>query len=254
MEPPELRPATPDDAPAVARIWYAGWQEAHLGHVPEALVHARTADSFSRRAADRVARLRQHQLRHPDEVSEGLNVLAQAVDCLTRLELRRVYDAGLARAEAAAAAAAADAGLLVEDFGMLRRPRVLVVDDSPTVRRQLGAALGQMGLDFESAESAQQALERLAIRRFELVLADVVMPDMDGYRLTRAIRKNRALRGLPVVLLTSRSSPFDLARGALAGCSSYLVKPVTLQSLRDTVLKHLRRVARRREDAMLACA
>lgn len=54
MEPPELRPATPDDADAVARIWHAGWQEAHLGRVPEALVHARSAESFARRAADRV--------------------------------------------------------------------------------------------------------------------------------------------------------------------------------------------------------
>ena len=54
MEPTELRPATPDDAPSVAEIWHAGWTEAHLGRVPESLVHARTAESFSRRAADRV--------------------------------------------------------------------------------------------------------------------------------------------------------------------------------------------------------
>jgi twitching motility two-component system response regulator PilG len=80
------------------------------------------------------------------------------------------------------------------------------------------------------------------------------MPDMDGYRMTRLIKKNRSLRGMPVVILTSRSSPFDLARGALAGCNSYLVKPVTLQSLRDTVMKHLRRVARREDGGELRFA
>jgi len=92
----------------------------------------------------------------------------------------------------------------------------------------------------------QEALDVLAMRRYEMVLADVVMPDMDGYRLTRAIKRNRALRGMPVILLTSRSSPFDLARGALAGCNSYLVKPVSMQSLRETVVRHLRKIAQRR--------
>jgi len=68
---------------------------------------------------------------------------------------------------------------------------------------------------------------------------------MAGYRMTRLIKKNRSLRGMPVVILTSRSSPFDLARGALAGCNSYLVKPVTLQSLRETLNRHLSRAVRR---------
>ena len=86
------------------------------------------------------------------------------------------------------------------------------------------------------------------------LLADVVMPDIDGYRLTRTVRKNRLLRGLPVVLLTSRSSPFDKARGALAGCSSYLVKPVSVQALRDTVLRQLQRVVRRAEGGSLGQA
>ena len=114
------------------------------------------------------------------------------------------------------------------------------------MRRQLSLALHQIGLDSEAVASAREALEVLAMRRYEMVLADVVMPDMDGYRLTRTIKRNRALRGMPVVILTSRSSPFDLARGALAGCNSYLVKPVSMQSLRDTVQRHLKKLAQRR--------
>jgi twitching motility two-component system response regulator PilG len=120
------------------------------------------------------------------------------------------------------------------------RPRVLIVDDSPTVRRQLAVALQQMGLDSEGVGSAREALDTLALRRYDLAFVDVVMPEMDGYQLVREIKRTRTLRKMPVVILTSRSSPFDLARGAIAGCNSYLVKPVSLQSLRETLARHLR--------------
>lgn len=160
--------------------------------------------------------------------------------------LNRVVDAMVQRRREAELAQALAAGLMVADHGERRRPRALIVDDSPTVRRQLSLALHQIGLDSEAVASAREALDVLAMRRYEMVLADVVMPDMDGYRLTRTIKRNRALRGMPVVILTSRSSPFDLARGALAGCNSYLVKPVSMQSLRDTVQRHLKKLAQRR--------
>lgn len=122
--------------------------------------------------------------------------------------------------------------------------RVLVVDDSPTVRRQLGVALDRLGLRHEAVGSAARALERLAHEHYDLALVDVMMPDTDGYRLTREIRRDRRLRGLPVIILTSRSSPFDLARGALAGCDAYLTKPVPFRALEAAVRKQLRRAAR----------
>jgi CheY-like chemotaxis protein len=140
-----------------------------------------------------------------------------------------------------AAAAEARSGPGETQAPSARRPRVLVVDDSPTVRRQLAVALHRMGLDSEGVNSAREALETLAVRRYELVFVDVMMPEIDGYRLTREIKRNRILKPMPVVILTSRSSPFDLARGALAGCDSYLVKPVSMQALRETVARHLQR-------------
>jgi CheY-like chemotaxis protein len=127
------------------------------------------------------------------------------------------------------------------DPPFVQRLRVLVVDDSPTVRRQLTIALDRMGIASETVDCATAALERLAAQHFDLALLDIVMPDMDGYRLTREIRRNRALRQLPVIILTSRSSPFDLARGALAGCDTYLTKPVPFRALEAAVLKQLRR-------------
>jgi len=175
-----------------------------------------------------------------DDLLQG-NFVAQVL-----FALNRVVDALVQRRRDAELAQAVATGLMVSDHGERRRPRALIVDDSPTVRRQLSLALHQIGLDSEAVASAREALEVLAMRRYELVLADVVMPDMDGYRLTRTIKRNRALRVMPVVILTSRSSPFDLARGALAGCNSYLVKPVSMQSLRDTVQRHLKKLAQRR--------
>ncbi len=120
-----------------------------------------------------------------------------------------------------------------------RRPRVLIVDDSPSVRRQLALALQHMGIDSEGVSDAQEALDVLTSRHYDLAFVDVMMPEINGYQLTKKIKKEKALKGLPIIILTSRSSPFDLARGALAGCNSYLVKPVSLQALRTTVSRHL---------------
>ncbi len=169
--------------------------------------------------------------------------------------LNRVVDSRFHRQREAEVEAAIDAGLIVDENGDRRRPRALVIDDSPTVRRQLSLALHQIGLQSEAVASAPEALEVLATRSYEIVLADVVMPDMDGYQLTRSIRRDRALRGIPVIILTSRSSPFDLARGALAGCNSYLIKPVSMQSLRETVRRQLKkRAQRRRADRAVSFA
>jgi CheY-like chemotaxis protein len=144
-------------------------------------------------------------------------------------------------------------GPIIEN-GVARRPRALVVDDSPTVRRQLAVALAQMGIDSEAVESAREALDVLRMRRYELCFVDVIMPGIDGFRLTREIKRDPATRPTSVVILTSRSSPLDLARGALAGCNCYLVKPVSMQSLRETVARQLRRPAQRGGDTGLRLA
>lgn len=122
-----------------------------------------------------------------------------------------------------------------------RRPRVLLVDPSPAVRRQLALALHQMGLDSEGVGSAREALDVMAVRRYELVFVETVLPDLGGLQLTRDIKRDPALRGLPVIVLTRRSGPLDLVRGAFAGCDSYLVKPVSLPTLRQTTTRCLRK-------------
>jgi twitching motility two-component system response regulator PilG len=121
------------------------------------------------------------------------------------------------------------------------RARILVVDDSRTVRRQLEAALEQMGFVCDAVADGRSALERLAQYRYDLAMVDVVIPDINGYQLTREFRRRQ--RGLPVLILSSKDSPFDHARGLLAGCSSYLAKPVPLAELEAALKKALRKAA-----------
>ena len=117
--------------------------------------------------------------------------------------------------------------------------RALVVDDSLAVREQLRAGLQRLGFKCEEAQDAEQAQATLARGTYDLALLDVVMPGMDGYQLCRLIKQDRYRRNMPIVMLTSRSSPFDRARGVLAGCDTYLTKPITWNDFRSAIDKAL---------------
>jgi CheY-like chemotaxis protein len=121
----------------------------------------------------------------------------------------------------------------------VERLRALVVDDSPTVRLQLAKIVERIGLRCDAMESAEVALVSLASNRYNVIFVDVVMPDMDGYKLTREIKRDPRHKGTPVIILTSKSSPFDRARGSLAGCDTYLTKPVELRRLYEATAQCL---------------
>jgi len=129
--------------------------------------------------------------------------------------------------------------------------RALIVDDSLTVREQLRGALDRAGLQADLAENAEQAMGLLQQQSYDIAYLDVVMPGIDGYELCRKIKHNPYTRGLPVLMLTSRSSPFDRARGALAGCDAYLVKPITWESFYLALDKTLSKYFRNDRDALI---
>jgi len=104
-------------------------------------------------------------------------------------------------------------------------PRVLVVDDSTTARAFVKAALARSGLNILEASSGTEALALLGAQSIDLVITDVVMPDVDGYELVRRIRKNPRTSGIPVLLLTSRGDVADKVAGFEAGADDYMVKP-----------------------------
>jgi twitching motility two-component system response regulator PilG len=115
----------------------------------------------------------------------------------------------------------------------------LVVDDSQTVRTQLEVTLSRCGLKVDLAANGEEARTLVQTRVYDLIFLDVVMPGINGYELCREIRHIPSGRHVSVVMLTSRSSPFDRARGALAGCDTYLTKPVTVKDFYAAVHKSL---------------
>lgn len=109
-------------------------------------------------------------------------------------------------------------------------PGVLVVDDSIVVRTQMRTLLGLHGLQPVLATTAEQGLALTRTKRFEIVFLDVVLPGIDGYAACREI-KSIGRNAPPVIMLTSRDSPFDKIRGVMAGCSRYLTKPIGAAAL-----------------------
>lgn len=128
----------------------------------------------------------------------------------------------------------------------------LVVDDSLTVREQMRLALERLGIGCDLADSAEAAMRLLEGRAYNLAFLDVVMPGTDGYELCRRIKQDSHRRMMPVLMLTSRSSPFDRARGALSGCDSYLIKPITWATFSQAVDKALMKHFRNDREQMIA--
>lgn len=117
---------------------------------------------------------------------------------------------------------------------------VLVVDDSSTIRKQIELELKLFGIEVDAVESGEQAFESLAQKSYDLIFLDVVLPGIDGYQICKNIKKDKARKKTPVIMLTSKSSPFDRIKGALAGCDTYLTKPVKQSSFQKVVNKYLK--------------
>ncbi|HET7501273.1 MAG TPA: ATP-binding protein [Kofleriaceae bacterium] len=114
------------------------------------------------------------------------------------------------------------------------RPRVLVADDNPDLRRYICDILGGE-LAVTTVETGERAWQRLQTYRFDLVISDVMMPELDGLALTRKIKAHPALAQLPVLLLTARGGAEAAAWGLDAGADDYLAKPFDDDELRARV-------------------
>ena len=123
-----------------------------------------------------------------------------------------------------------------------RRPAdaVLVVDDNATVRKFMETRLAPYGFNVDFAETGEQAVGLTGSNEYTCVFLDVVLPGIDGYQVCKLIKGNKqAVKRTAVVMLTSRSSPFDKLRGSLAGCDEYLTKPVDENHLLEVIAKFL---------------
>ncbi|CAM3626197.1 ATP-binding protein [Marinicrinis lubricantis] len=140
----------------------------------------------------------------------------------------------LSALETAAASTFEEAGAIVADMAS-SKPRILVVDDDPINLQILTDMIGTAQYDIAASTNAAEALALLENQHFDLVISDVMMPNISGYEFTKAIRKRFTLSELPVLLLTARSRSEDIYAGFQAGANDYVTKPVEPLELRSRV-------------------
>ncbi len=116
--------------------------------------------------------------------------------------------------------------------------KVLVIDDSNTIRRSAEMYLRQAGYEVLLAEDGFDALAKISDHRPQVIFVDIMMPRLDGYQTCALIKQNPTFRSTPVIMLSSKDGVFDRARGRLAGSDHYLTKPFTKEGLVQTVCEY----------------
>jgi twitching motility two-component system response regulator PilG len=121
------------------------------------------------------------------------------------------------------------------DYSKLRDVKVMVIDDSNTIRRSAEIFLGQAHCQVILAEDGFDALAKIADQQPDVIFCDIMMPRLDGYQTCSLIKKNARFKATPVIMLSSKDGLFDRARGRMVGSDHYLTKPFTKDSLLQTV-------------------
>ncbi|RJG05113.1 response regulator [Noviherbaspirillum cavernae] len=118
------------------------------------------------------------------------------------------------------------------------RLKIMVIDDSSTIRRSAEIFLGQAGYQVILADDGFDALAKMNDHKPALIFCDILMPRLDGYQTCALIKKSSKFHSTPVVMLSSKDGLFDRARGAMVGSDAYLTKPFTKDSLLKTVREY----------------
>ena len=110
-------------------------------------------------------------------------------------------------------------------------PRILVIEDEPQMRRNILTILDMEGFDALGAENGRLGLEMIRSQRPDLILCDVMMPELDGYGVLKELRADPAIAEIPFVFLTAKGERGDFRAGMNLGADDYLTKPVVLDDL-----------------------
>ncbi len=124
------------------------------------------------------------------------------------------------------------------------RRRILLIDDDPLMRHIVIAALAKDNYDVVEADSGLDGLAKGQAVRPDLILLDVMMPDLDGYEVCHRFRAASATANVPVIMLTALGEINEKVRGMQMGADDYITKPFDPRELRSRVLAHLRRSER----------
>lgn len=116
--------------------------------------------------------------------------------------------------------------------------KILIVDDDPTTRKLIGLYLRAKGYDTATAENGFDAIEKLGIENYNLIVSDINMPYMDGIEFVKVVRSDSAWAHIPILIVTTETDPEERERAMAAGANGYLTKPVTA----ETVVQHIRHI------------
>jgi two-component system, OmpR family, response regulator len=130
--------------------------------------------------------------------------------------------------------------------------RLLLADDEDNLRSMLDAALRHSGFDVTPVATGREALDSVRTQRPDLLVLDVMLPDLDGFEVCRRLRTEGD--HTPVLFLTARDATEDAVRGLTLGGDDYLVKPFSLEELVARIRSVLRRSGLAKPDSVLSCA
>ena len=119
--------------------------------------------------------------------------------------------------------------------------KILVIDDSKTIRRTAETLLAKEGCQVFTATDGFDALAKIADHRPDIIFVDIMMPRLDGYQTCSLIKHNKTFKDTPVIMLSSKDGLFDRARGRLVGSEQYLTKPFTKDELLGAITSHVGR-------------
>jgi diguanylate cyclase (GGDEF)-like protein len=125
-----------------------------------------------------------------------------------------------------------------------KQPRILLIDDDPLMRHIVKSALAGDDYVFAEAHTGADGLAQALADRPDLILLDIMMPDMEGYEVCHRLRANLTTLSVPIVVLTALAETAEKVRGMQVGADDYVTKPFDPRELRSRIAAHLRRSAR----------
>lgn len=120
-----------------------------------------------------------------------------------------------------------------------RRKKILIVDDEETLLLMFKTHLNASGYDVVTAASGKAGLAMMEQENPDLVLLDVMMPEMNGFAVCRAIRQNPAWKKLPVIMVTGLHGETDAQEGKISGATDFLTKPINYDDLKKRISKYI---------------
>ncbi len=117
----------------------------------------------------------------------------------------------------------------------MSKVKILIADDEPNILLSLEFLMKKAGYEVYIARNGSEAMDILAAQRPDLVVLDIMMPDVDGYEICRHIRSTKELEGAKVIFISAKTKDVDIAKGLATGADEYIPKPFSTRFLMNRI-------------------